>query len=225
MPKHWKAWSVDDDITLVARRRVGYSCREIAEELGRDIDSIRHRACRLNAGAITYKHCWTKIELRRLRRLYPQASWPELDRAFPGWSRKAIREKARRMGVRRERSAAADEEIQKALRLSETEAAYIAGLVDGEGSIMQSKGRLVMSLGSTCHDAIEFLQDKIGGRSYFYPNGSGIGHKPFWRWHFSKKYAVLEVLRRLGPYLIIKRDHQYHSLIESPQPPLRQEAR
>jgi len=133
------------------------------------------------------------------------ASWHDLDIAFPGWKREAIREKAQRSGVLREPSASADEEIQKVLCLTEPEAAYIAGLVDGEGSIIQKKGWLVMSLGSTCHEAIEFLQDKVGGRSYFYPTGSGMGHKPFWRWQLSKKYAVREVLRRLGPYLIIKR--------------------
>ena len=205
MPTDWKPWTEAEDEALIIGRRERKGCREIGTELGRSIDSIRHRSSRLNAGVATHKRCWSRVELRRLRRLYPMASWRELDIAFPGWKRQAIREKARLIGVPRERSAAADEEIQKALALSETEAAYIAGLVDGEGSIILNKGRLVMSLGSTCHDAIGFLQDKIGGRSYFYPTGSGMGHKPFWRWHFSKKYAVREVLRRLEPYLIIKR--------------------
>jgi hypothetical protein len=205
MPKDWKGWSVDEDLTLISRRRTGYSCREVGEELGRSLDSIRHRACRLNAGVATHKRCWSKVELRRMRSLYPRASWRDLDIAFPGWTRNAVREKARLIGVHRDRSAAADEEIRKALNLSETEAAYIAGLFDGEGTVVMVKGFPVLSLGSTCHDAIQFLHDKLGGRSYLYPNGTGLGHKPFWSWKLSKRYAVREALRRLAPYLIIKR--------------------
>ena len=205
MPENWRSWTEAEDEALITGRRDRKSCREIGAKLGRSIDSIRHRSSRLNAGVAGRKHCWSKLEVRRLRRLYPMASWHDLDIAFPGWKREAIREKAQRSGVLREPSASADEEIQKVLCLTEPEAAYIAGLVDGEGSIIQKKGWLVMSLGSTCHEAIEFLQDKVGGRSYFYPTGSGMGHKPFWRWQLSKKYAVREVLRRLGPYLIIKR--------------------
>ncbi len=206
MKRVTQSWSATDEERACDLRAAGEPHAVIAELLERSLWSVRHKTARLNAGEHVQFRPWDKVGIRRLRKLYPLAEWAELERAFPGRSRNTIRTKARKLGLSRFRAVDAIKELAKIEALSDTEAAYIAGMIDGEGSIILTNGRLVMSMGSTCHEIILWFHEKIGGRSYFYATGSGLGTKPFWRWHLSKVRAAAALVKKIRPWMIIKRD-------------------
>jgi len=183
----------------------GASQVEIASTLHRSLQSIRHKIQRLNAGQFGHARAWSKMDIRRLQRLYPAAPWDALEVAFPGRTRYSIRMKAQRLGFERVPLADAEQERHLVLALSDTELAYLAGLIDGEGSFVIAKGYPVLSLGSTDKPVIDWLCQKLGGSFTAYPNGGGLGTKPFYRWRLSKSRAVALLALRARPYWIIKR--------------------
>lgn len=101
------------------------------------------------------------------------------------------------------------------LVLSDTDAAYIAGIVDGEGWIgihkLGSRGgtsrrvgqyRMCVEVGNTNEPVIRFLKSRLHGAVTFHP-GRG-GSKAHWKWRCTSHIALL-VLDAVLPYLIIKR--------------------
>ena len=206
MPKKWVAWSFEEERSLLDARRQGIPIEEIAQSMHRSRDSVAHKAMRLNAGVERKLRHFTKVELRRLRRLYPTASWSELERAFPNRSRVTLSQAAQRLRIRRHRSTESLEWVWRVQRLSDPDAAYIAGLIDGEGTIVaRANGQRVMSMGNTNLEVIEWLVAHVGGTFYHSPNGTGLGKKPFWRWHLSRSRVVEALIERMRPYAIIKR--------------------
>ena len=96
--------------------------------------------------------------------------------------------------------------------------AYAAGLLDGEGSfgIITVKWhwggfngpvlRAVVQCSMTTVQPLQLLQEILGG----YLNGpyvykGSLGRKPCWRWSLTTLSAVERAIRRLRPYLIVKR--------------------
>ena len=103
--------------------------------------------------------------------------------------------------------------------LTEIEKAYLAGLIDGEGSISIKKRikgkpkritpeyRLVITVTNTCRDVIYFILDKIKGMSGFYTKFERIRNpkrKPIFEIQLRDKTAEL-LLKEIFPYLIIKK--------------------
>lgn len=204
---HRPIWTTEEEAVLIARLKEGLLMSTIASELKRPLQGVRHKAVRLRAGRLPKHRRWSKIETRRLRQLYPACSNLELEIAFPGRTRKMLLEKARLLGIRREHSLRSVEWVRRIAALSETEAAYIAGMIDGEGSLIRTgadRSRLSISMGSTCPHVIAFFVEKIGGNSYAYPDGGGLGKKPFWRWALTQADASDALLKRMRPYMIIK---------------------
>lgn len=200
-------WTSTEEDLLVGRLKEGQQAAFIAVEMNRSLSGVRHKMCRLKAGCVTKRRGWSKVELRRLRDLYPTCSDLELAIAFPGRARVSILEKARLLGIRREVALRSVEWIRRIDALTEPEAAYIAGLIDGEGSLIRTgpnRQRLSITMGSTCPHVIAFIREKAGGNSYSYKDGGGLGSKPFWRWSLTKSEAAEALLRRMRPYMIIK---------------------
>ena len=87
--------------------------------------------------------------------------------------------------------------------MSPTEAAYFAGLLDGEGTILvwQRKDRLASRLSiravivNTDYPVMEWLAEHVGGN---------VNDKPIWSWTVNGPNAV-SVLKQALPYLVIKR--------------------
>jgi hypothetical protein len=85
---------------------------------------------------------------------------------------------------------------------------YLAGIIDGEGSIgfySEGKGRgrrLTIEANMTDRVIIELLQSMFGG-SVRHRSPQGLGKKDSWHWRVSHKKAraALIVLR---PYLLLK---------------------
>jgi len=78
---------------------------------------------------------WTDEEIEKLKKLYPKLSKAELLKHFPNRTWSAIRDRAYRIGVKRPPEWAI---LPPPLNLSVEVSAYLAGLIDGEGSITVS---------------------------------------------------------------------------------------
>ena len=106
--------------------------------------------------------------------------------------------------------------------ITEPNKAYIAGIIDGEGSISivsnNTKGKkglypstyIKISVGSSSKDLIDFLVKLLGGCSYKEKNKQN--RKRFWRWSLSSNQAA-NFIQIIVPYLIIKK-HQANLAIE-----------
>lgn len=195
-------WTQEETAYLLIRRQAGDSLIDIAQALKKPIGGVRHKSSRLNAGVTTTRKGWSRIEVRRLIRLYPKGQIASLGQAFPGRSAESLQRKAAKLGLVRARRADAIEELGLLASLSERQAAYIAGLVDGEGSITRNRGCARFSLGLTSEPAIRWLAQVTGGS--FREVKVGPNRKRFWVWTLSKERAVAALYKRLSPYLLIK---------------------
>lgn len=93
--------------------------------------------------------------------------------------------------------------------LTETEKSYLAGLFDGEGCIgyyFKSKIKChVASLAiyNTNTKVMQWIKDKTGyGGIYLNKGGKHCG----WQWQLNSRSQIIEFLKVIRPYLIIKAD-------------------
>lgn len=91
-------------------------------------------------------------------------------------------------------------------RLSGTDAAYIAGLIDGEGTISLSRRhrrderQLVVSISSTEYALLEFVLDAVGAGKITRKRTYAAGHAPGLTYAISNRQA-LALLEQIVPYL------------------------
>lgn len=88
----------------------------------------------------------------------------------------------------------------------DTELAYLAGIIDGEGTIYRlstRQRRWTVSIATTSEDLLEWLR-AIGGRTHEMPQGN-LGKKPCWRWEITAARDVRFLLQSIVPYMLIKR--------------------
>lgn len=87
--------------------------------------------------------------------------------------------------------------------LTDVQAAYIAGIVDGEGSIQIRQNSFRVTISNTNSDVIEWMK-ALGG------NTDGVidiaGRRPVYRWVIGSRQAVETLLRQIEPYMIIKKE-------------------
>lgn len=102
--------------------------------------------------------------------------------------------------------------------LSEHEIGYLAGIMDGEGTIHISRPisrhkdckspiyQTYIAVTNTEMKLLQWLQERIGGiiRSIPTDKKSGVIRKPIWRW-YCPIYRIKEFCALLIPYSIIKR--------------------
>lgn len=102
-------------------------------------------------------------------------------------------------------------------RLKKEELGYIAGILDGEGSISLKRQRSIgrrcfgtfIQVTSTNQDILYFLKRKLGGGVYNHSHKYSINHnlKKSWVWHLRQHREIESLLKKLLPYLIIKKKH------------------
>ena len=93
--------------------------------------------------------------------------------------------------------------------------AYLAGVVDGEGSLTLSQngtGRwkrkhaaIVLTVYNSDSNLLNWIKSEFGGNVYFYKRAENPKWKPQGRWIVSAKSAAL-LIKKLLPYLIVKRE-------------------
>ena len=95
--------------------------------------------------------------------------------------------------------------------LTESDAAYTAGILDGEGTIsiaLASEPTVYLKIGNTSLHLMAWLYERIGG-GYGPSSQRGttfVGTKQMYAWFLGGKAAVA-LIRRVAPFLTIKRSH------------------
>lgn len=96
-------------------------------------------------------------------------------------------------------------QLNKSQDLAPTMAAYFAGILDGEGTILIRGPRSVrISIANTYRPLMDLLESILGGRATtvaLVPN-----RKQGWRWQISHRSDCLWLLRQLQPYVLIRKD-------------------
>lgn len=95
--------------------------------------------------------------------------------------------------------------------LSATEIAWLAGLLDGEGSFTQ-KGQGRVHVEMTDRDVIEYLHELTGVGSLYSPKQRNARHKASWIWCVSRGEVTLQIVRVIFPWLSDRRKTQIRKL-------------
>jgi len=106
--------------------------------------------------------------------------------------------------------------VQKAktILISITDAAYIAGIVDGEGTLslslsMPKRGGyhfgVRVCVTNTNTSLLKYLKKRVGGSIQKKPSYKGL--LPCYRWQICHRGEVRQFLQLIYPYLIIKKRH------------------
>lgn len=119
--------------------------------------------------------------------------------------------------LRAARRAKEQEAKNKAIQLSDTDRAYAAGLVDGEGSIrITSRGKyggttfrqgqytLMVEMTNTDHGMIQWMVQQFGGSVSYHAENVEQNRKAKWHWRVAANKA-LYVLDAIWPYIKTKR--------------------
>jgi hypothetical protein len=89
------------------------------------------------------------------------------------------------------------------INISPTEQGYIAGILDGEGSIVEDGGHIVVVIANTDKNLMDWLLRKMGG--YIQVTPTGLGKKTCWLWKLSRMADIKIFLETLEPFLIVKK--------------------
>jgi len=126
-----------------------------------------------------------------------------------GRSEDSIYSKARHMGIKASLSHKHFKPSLKFGHLTETELAYIAGIIDGEGWITNKcRGRgfeLVLFVGNTDAKLLNWLADKLQLKPERHGRIKSPKHKPLFTLSLSTHHTF-KLLNLLIPYLIAKRE-------------------
>jgi intein-encoded DNA endonuclease-like protein len=111
---------------------------------------------------------------------------------------------------------------------SEVDLAYLAGLIDGEGSIYAGLGKhkhasgykyyfdTHVAISNNSLNLMRWLTEKVGGNfSLVHKIGEGevvVRKHEGYRWYVSKIMDVKEILEQLLPYLVIKQEEAKKAL-------------
>lgn len=93
------------------------------------------------------------------------------------------------------------------MQLTELQKGYIAGIIDGQGSIcltQQHKNEHrtpVITVASTTYEILEYLKENIGG-SISKKKTYQEHHKQSWQWSI-KTNLVIELLKEIKDYLLV----------------------
>jgi hypothetical protein len=108
-------------------------------------------------------------------------------------------------------------------RMTSEETAWVAGLLEGEGSFSRKKaittaGRVLyypqVSCGSTDEDVIEKLARIVGaGRTYYRAREEEQNWKPVWEWYLRKTRLAVELCVAIWPHLSSRRRDQIETMI------------
>jgi hypothetical protein len=98
------------------------------------------------------------------------------------------------------------------VHLSETEKAYMAGIIDGEGSIIMNynkpKTNPAILVANTHKGVLDWIQEKFtaGGLAVTYRNRHNPKWQDVYQLHIHGVKNVYDILTAIEPYLIIKKE-------------------
>lgn len=186
--------------------------QQIADMLGRTRGAVQHRADLL--GLIRYhRAAWSDSDQQKLKDVYQSSTNKELLNLFPQRSIQGIQTKARQIGLAKDWSDAAH--FLSYSHLSQTDLAYLAGIIDGEGHITiisARKGKLfvpVIGVANSSPEITGFLETVPFYWKAEEPevkqNGRIIKQRrPIYRYRIVGM-RILSLLKVLSPYLRAKK--------------------
>lgn len=158
---------------------------------------------------------WTNKEQDILRQYYSSAKKEDILKMLPNRTWCAIQAQCEeRLNLGRPLTAASHHQI--AINLSETEKAYLAGIIDGEGTLIatwQTKTKVFafeITVANTNKAVLEWIVKKVGVGGVYAEKRS-----PNSQYYKTRKYAykyrlyrisqILPLITAIRPYMIIKR--------------------
>ena len=99
-------------------------------------------------------------------------------------------------------------------QMSSTEAAWLAGFFDGEGSLIKYKagrgrdrkyGAWKISVPNTFYESLEYCKNITGvGSISERKDSNNINRKTIWQWQLSAQRDINSICKQIKPYCIIK---------------------
>lgn len=155
---------------------------------------------------------WSKREIDTIKEYYAKTPRKDLLKLLPSRNWISIRSMARKLKLKREISFWV--ETLKPLNLKDFEKGYLAGAIDGEGTICITKvrgnvkyGRLypIVSIVNTDRHMLEICQKYLHGLGRVGIHTRNYeGRKSIYYLKLSKFSHVIRVLREIAPYLVVK---------------------
>jgi len=200
-PVSHRRWT-EGEKEIVRKHYQKFGAKRLSETFlpNRSPEAIRHIAWRLG---LTGKICraWSDEELRVLKEYYPKIGLKIMK--FLDRSRGVIKNKARELGLSKERQKV---KFYINQNLSESEWAYIAGILDGEGTINLQRGTPYIAIHNTSLELMKWLTKKLGiPMTYMKNRWRPKAHKPCYTFRFGGVKRVIAFLEKVMPYLIVKR--------------------
>lgn len=198
---------------------VGVPLSDLAKMFNRSIHAVEHRVTalrlrrKIRGGAKKPWREWTPAQEDVLRQLWPHASRWDIMAALSGFTWGAIRVRAAKLGLLHITPARGGQPISREpLPLSSVEAAYIAGIIDGEGTISLAPHRGVftpiVSIYNTSLPLIEWLAQRLPKALQLNRMNSPGRFGVTRQWYLRVGgYNVYPVLVTVAPYLVVKKRH------------------
>jgi len=162
-----------------------------------------------------HRNKWFASEVRLLKKVYPKAFINECVSLFPRHTKKSIYQKARYLKLKRKNFNIRKKSCVK--YLSDRDKGYIAGLIDGEGTIAIHKAcdrrrknpryYPMIQISNTNRDLLEFCKLKIGAGGVYLANRNRFpNRKPTYVFHVQAMLNVQDFLNQVIEALILKRE-------------------
>ncbi len=164
---------------------------------------------------------YSLVEDELIRSRYPISTNAEMLALLPGRTPKGVRVRASRLGVKKNpimHESGLPFTGSVIGHLSETQRAYLAGIIDGEGCIRMFRRApqgtrnaaytMYVSIANTSPLLRQWLETHLPVHVYWRPlNGSrNPRHKDGYSWILAGNRQVMVFLREICPYLVIKRE-------------------
>jgi hypothetical protein len=216
-----RLWT-SEEIAFLEANYQKLTAKEIAEKLGRSESAVE---CKLSQLKLTRERRWTKEEIEFVKQNYSRLSAKEIAEKL-GRTVEAVRAMAgKRLKIVRpiefikNRSFIKTQELVN--QLSDREKGYIAGLVDGEGTITIIVKEVLhngkkdfylcpfLMVTNSNREVIEWLKEKLGGRTitdHYTRRDAKFGfRKTYYNFEMRGK-RILPVLEVICPSLRVKRE-------------------
>ena len=174
---------------------------------------------------------WSAEEVEILKKYYTWAPRDTILKLLPRKTWKQIRKKAELLGLKRSRIPQENREkilkyMREGINISDTEAAYIAGIIDGEGSIyiLRASGAnkkkypyprvVIYNTSEELIDWIKKVLDKAEIRYTVITNPREGKYKTCYAITIDGIANIYPLLKSIEPYIVIKRDRVRTALEE-----------
>jgi len=205
-----KLWS-REEINFLAKNLSRMTYKEIGKKLNRTERAVRSAKYVRFPNLLKIKR-WNKKEIKILKEYYPFTPKEELLKKLPNTTWEQILFKAHTLGLRRITGG----NSKRMKKLTDFQRGYIAGLIDGEGSICLypylGKGRKLnrveatIQIGNTNKNALEKVKEFTGiGHVYLHNAWKKKNYKPCYTYTINNRIEILQFLLQIKDSLIIKK--------------------